>query len=182
MWWGANGGHDDFLWTHYQSEDATASILTCTTGQLIRFGFRVVVLLAGHYPWQGILDRHLPALQADSPEALILWGTEVSIAGDAVKLRGDHAAREETSYGLHLFPDLIDMNALRAGRDASAWPEREAPPTDQQHPGVCLDPNELLFGQMGEDARTASAEHGRDGISRVVEHLTDTINRYLGRI
>ena len=112
MWWGANGGHGDFLWTHYQPEEATASILVNTTKQLIRFGFRIIVLLAGHYPWQGILEKHIPPVQQAHPNTFFLWGTEMSICGEALKLHGDHAAREETSYGLCLFPEFIDMNAL----------------------------------------------------------------------
>ncbi len=180
MWWGANGGHGDFLWTHYQPEDATASILVNTTKQLIKFGFRALVLLAGHYPWQGILAKHIPLLQKEHPQTLLLWGTEMSICGEAVKLRGDHAAREETSFGLALFPELIDMDALRPGRDAAAWPNSEAPPVEKRHPGVRFDPNDPLFGQMGEDARTASAERGEAGISQVVNYLTERIEQYLG--
>jgi creatinine amidohydrolase len=179
MWWGANGGHGDFLWTHYQPEEAAASILVNTTKQLIRFGFRVIVLLAGHYPWQGILAKHLPTLQADNSDVLLLWGTEMTIGGEAVKLTGDHAARGETSYGLYLFPEFIDMDALRPGRDASAWPKGEAPPVERRHPGVCFEPNHPLFGQMGEDARNASAEHGKDGISRLVPHLVERIQTFL---
>jgi len=179
MWWGANGGHGDFLWTHYQPEEATTSILVNTTEQLIRFGFQAIVLLAGHYPWQGILTKHIPPIQENHPDILILWGTEMSICRDDIKLRGDHAAREETSYGLSLFPELIDMNALHPGRDASAWPKGDAPPLEKRHAGVCFDPNHPLFGQMGEDARTASAERGEEGIARLVSHLTETIDRHL---
>jgi creatinine amidohydrolase len=175
MWWGANGGHGDFLWTHYQPEEATASILVNTTKQLIRFGFRIIVLLAGHYPWQGILDKHIPPIQQAHPNTFLLWGTERSICGEAVKLPGDHAAREETSYGLCLFPEFIDMNALHSGRDTSVWPRGEVPPVENRHRGVCFDPNDPLFGQMGEDARTASAERGEGGISRLVAHLSDVI-------
>jgi creatinine amidohydrolase len=179
MWWGANGGHGDFLWTHYQPQEASELILVNTIKQLIKFGFRVIVLLAGHYPWQGILDKHLPTFREKHPEVLFLWGTETSIAGEAVKLRGDHAARQETSFGLYLLPELVDMRALRPGRDASAWPGGEAPPIEGRHPGVCFDPNEPLFAQMGEDARTASAERGEEAIAPLVNHLTATIKRYL---
>jgi len=182
MWWGANGGHGDFMWTHYQQEEAAESILVNTTKQLIKFGFQVIVLLAGHYPWQGILNKHLSTFQAEHPEVLFLWGTEMSIGGEAVRLPGDHAAREETSFGLSLFPELVDMEALRSGRDASAWPGGEAPPVEGRHPGVCFEPNEPLFGQMGEDARTASAERGEEGIARLVSHLTATIKRHLEKI
>ena len=180
MWWGANGGHDAFRWTHYQPEAAAASIVATTTNQLIQFGFRVIVLLAGHYPWQGILDKHLPAIRSENPDILLLWGTEMSISGGAIKLRGDHAAREETSFGLYLFPELIDMEALRPGRNAeTAWPQGEAPPKETWHPGVCFDPNDPRFGQMGDDARNATAEHGGEGISQLVPFLAGRIRDFL---
>ncbi|MBM3236771.1 creatininase family protein [Candidatus Poribacteria bacterium] len=179
MWWGANGGHGDFLWTHYQPPEASEAILVNTIKPLIKFGFRVIVLLAGHYPWQSILDKHLPTFREKHPQVLFLWGTEMSIAGEAVKLRGDHAARQETSFGLYLLPELVDMRALRPGRDASAWPGGEAPSVEGRHPGVCFEPNEPLFGQMGEDARTASAERGEEAIAPLVNHLAETIKRHL---
>jgi len=182
MWWGANGGHGDFSWTHYQPEEASGAILASTTGQLLRFGFRVIVLLGGHYPWQGILEKHIPAIQKKHPDRLILWGTEASIGGEALGIRGDHAAREETSFGLYLLSELVDMKTLRPGRGASAsWPGGQAPPVEGRHPGVRFDPNDPLFAQMGEDARTASAKRGEEAISRLVGHLTETIDRYLGK-
>lgn len=176
MWWGTGGGHGDFLWTHYQPEDAVASMLTTTTRQLITFGFRVIVFLAGHYPWQAFLDKCLPTLQEAYPETLLLWGTEASIGGEALQLPGDHASREETSYGLALFPELVDLDAMRPGRKASAsWPGGQAPPEDDWHPGVEFDSDHPLFAQFGEDARLASAERGEDGIARLVDHLENVI-------
>ncbi|MGQ9629833.1 MAG: creatininase family protein [bacterium] len=181
MWWGAGGGHGDFLWTFYQSEGAAESILVNTTNKLIEFGFRAIVLLAGHYPWQGILERNVPAIQMGHPEVLLLWGTEMSICGRGLRLPGDHAAREETSYGLYLLPELVDMGALRPGRDLSAWPGGRAPALERRHPGVCFDPGDPLFAQMGEDARTASSERGEEGIACLVSCLATEINRHLGR-
>ena len=42
MWWGAQGGHGPFLWTHYQPAGAFSQIAETTVRQLIRFGFRAV--------------------------------------------------------------------------------------------------------------------------------------------
>ena len=178
MWWGACGGHGDFSWTHYQSEEAAEEIVARTVGQLIAFGFRAVVLLAGHYPWVPLLDQRLPALQQAHPHVLLVWGTEMDIAGE-VRLPGDHAAREETSYGLALFPQWVDLDALHPGRDDFAWPQGKAPPDDERHPGVCFDPHSASFAQMGEDARTASAQRGKTAIARLVKHLAQTINEHL---
>jgi creatinine amidohydrolase len=178
MWWGAGGGHGDFAWTHYQSEGAAEEVLARTVEQLINFGFRVIVLLAGHYPWSALLDRRMPALQCKHPGVLLIWGTEMDIAGE-IRLPGDHAAREETSYGLALFSQWVDLDALRSGRDDAAWPGGKAPPVETRHPGVCFDPNDAHFAQMGEDARTASAQRGEAAIARLVKHLAQTINDHI---
>jgi creatinine amidohydrolase/Fe(II)-dependent formamide hydrolase-like protein len=166
------------MWTHYQPPEASEAVLVRTCEQLVLYGFRVIVLLAGHYPWQQILDARLPALQDAHPDILFLWGTEMNIGGD-VRLPGDHAAREEASYGLALFPRWVDLSALRSDRDASAWPLGQAPAPDTRYPGVCYDPAEPLFAQLGEDARTATAERGERAISRLVTALADVINRHL---
>lgn len=80
------------------------------------------------------------------------------------ELRPDElAAREETSYGLALFPDLVEQGALSPGRGDSAWSDARPPLYELRHPGVCFDPADPLFAQMGADARTASAERGRRG-------------------
>lgn len=181
MWWGAGGGHGGFLWTFYQPEDAAEAILARTVERLIAFGFRVIVLFAGHYPWQGVLNRHLPALAEQHPETLFLWGTEMDIGAEAVRLPGDHAAREETSYALYLHPEFVDMGALTPGRDEAAWPGGEAPPMEKDVPGLCLDPSSPCFAQYGIDARTASRERGEKAVTRLIEHLTDRINQHLGR-
>ncbi|MBN1579104.1 MAG: creatininase family protein [Anaerolineae bacterium] len=174
MWWGAGGGHGDFMWTLYQDEQAAEAILARTVESLIDFGFQVIVLLAGHYPWQALLDRHLPTLQEQHPDLLFLWGTEMDMA-EGLKLPGDHAAREETSYGLALLPEFVDLDALQPGHDRSAWPGGQAPPRESWHPGVEFDPAEPLFAQMGEDARTATTERGEKRIGQLVEAITARI-------
>lgn len=176
MWWGTGGGHDAFLWTHYQRPEAVAAMLTTTVEQLIAFDFRVIVLMAGHYPWQGILDDCLHAIQNAHKDITLLWGTEASIGGDAVPLPGDHAAKEETSYGLALFPELVDMDALMPGRnEAAAWPAGRMPPEGERHPGVVFESHDPLFAQFGEDARQGSAERGGAGLSKMEDYLAGVI-------
>ena len=179
MWWGGGGGHGDFRWTHYQPDQATTAILDATVRQLFTSGFRVVVLLAGHYPWQSLLNERVPVLAAEHPDGLLLAGTELTIGGD-LGLQGDHAALEETSYGLALFPRHIDLSALTSGRDAaSTWAGGDAPPEEGRHPGVECDPAQPLYGQLGADARDATAERGEAGISRLVAALSDRILHFV---
>ena len=179
MWWGAGGGHGPFRWTHYQEAAASASILGTTVRQLIDHGFRALVLLAGHYPWQSVLDQVVPPIRRQHPDILILAGTEVGIGGEHAPLTGDHAALEETSFGLALFPGLVDMGALRPGRGDDAWPQGHPPPEEGRHPGVCFDPDDARFAQFGEDARRASAEHGEEGLDQVVDYLASAITDHL---
>ena len=181
MWWGGGGGHDVFKWSHYQSPEAIAAILDTTARQLLDFGAHVLVLMAGHYPWQSFLDRVVPALREDYPDGLILAGTEVSICGDAVMLKGDHAAKEETSLGLALFPEFVQLEELKAGHHDDVWPPQGPPPEKKRHPSVNFDPSHPLFAQMGKDAREASAEHGEQVITAVVDHLAQTIKAFTDR-
>ena len=181
MWWGGGGGHDVFKWSHYQSPEAITTILDTTARQLLDFGAHVLVLMAGHYPWQSFLDQVVPALREDYPDGLILAGTEVSICGDAVMLKGDHAAREETSLGLALFPEFVQLEELKGGHHNDVWHPQGPPPGNKRHPSVNFDPSHPLFAQMGEDAREASAEHGEQVITAVIDHLAQTIKAFTDR-
>ena len=98
---------------------------------------------------------------------------------EGVSLPGDHAAREETSYGLALLPEFVDLDALQPGHDRFAWPGGQAPPRESWHAGVEFDPAEPLFAQMGEDARIASAERGEKHIGQLVEAVASRITDYL---
>ena len=179
MWWGGLGGHGEFMWTLYQSAGAARDIAVNTIEHLVAFGFRAIVLLMGHYPWEAILKEDLPALRAKYPHVLLIGGTEASIAPE-LGLGGDHAAREETSYGLAVLPELVDMTALRPGHDNTAWPNGQPPNQATRHPGVIFDPGGPLFAQYGEDARLASAERGETGIARLVDYVAARITAHLG--
>jgi creatinine amidohydrolase len=179
MWWGGLGGHGDFLWTFYQSEDAARAIVVNTVEHLITFGFRAIVLLMGHYPWDQIVGSQLDAIQQQHPETLILWGTEASIGRPDHLLPGDHAAREETSYGLALLPELVDMSAMRAGRDITSWPQAKPAQEPQPNPGVNFDPADPLFAQYGTDARLATAERGERALGPLIDLLAERVNQHL---
>ncbi|MCC7145020.1 MAG: creatininase family protein [Phycisphaeraceae bacterium] len=183
MWWGGEGGHGPFLWTHYQSPQAAGEIVAQTVGQLMRYGFRAIVLLAGHYPWQEILDKYLATAKEEASRrgVLMLYGHEGTIARPAVSCRGDHAAKEETSFGLALLPELVDLKALTAGRDPKQhWPEGNAATAQTIHPCTRSDVRDGLFAQMGEDARQASAEHGRKALEPMLDYLARRILDHLG--
>jgi len=183
MWWGGGGGHGGFQWTLYQPMAAPLQVAQNTLPKLISFGFRAIVLLAGHYPWRGVLQEVLPPLQEEKPEVLFVSGTEMELGRPDVSLPGDHAARWETAYGLALLPELVDMAALRDGRpESEAWPEQGPPPEAARNKGVRFDPGAALFAQAGEDARKADKQEAARLVDALVEAVAGRVERHLAAL
>ena len=87
------------------------------------------------------------------------------------ELRPDElAAREETSYGLALFPDLVAD---------SAWPDARPPPEESRHPGVCASIPQIpclrRWGRMPARLRP----RGEEGLALLVEHVASIVHAYL---
>lgn len=182
MWWGSGGGHGEFKWTLYQDPIVGEKALGTTVRKLIDFGFRAIVVIAGHYPWDGVMNRALGAVREEHPDVLLLWGIECTIGGPDLKLPGDHAARWETAYGLALLPDLVDMDSLRPGRGAKVWPNSGPPPVERQYKGVSFDAGDPLFAQLGEDPRTSSsAQEAEALLGRLADRLVAQVNEHVGR-
>lgn len=111
-------------------------------------GFRVVVLMAGHYP----LLRHAKAAEElmllRDREARVVAVTGYELVRDAIPDAGDHAGKWETSLLMVLRPECVDMSKLPS------------------------DPNEPLVG-VSNDARRASAEYGQRGVELVVQRIVE---------
>lgn len=181
MWWGGGGGHGNFKWTFYQDTDASRRIVDTTVRDLLRFGFRAIVLLCGHYPWEDFLGGTLAAIRREYPEALIISGTEINIAPDAGIPPGDHAAKRETEYGLALLPELVDLASLTPGRTTdSSWPDGKPQVPDPRYPGVVYDCASPLFAELGQDPRTSCAGDGRAQVELTTDRVTERILAYLG--
>ena len=69
------------------------------------------------------------------------------------------------------------MHAMRPGRGNEVWIDGKPPET--QHPRVVFDPNDPLFAQAGEDAREATAVHGEESTTKVVNFVTREITKHL---
>ncbi|MCC6582053.1 MAG: creatininase family protein, partial [Phycisphaeraceae bacterium] len=93
---------------------------------------------------------------------------------------GDHAAKEETSFGLALLPEFVDPSLLVDGRDPKDhWPDGDDSVAKTIYPGVCTDVGKACFSQLGVDARQASAEHGWASLSPVFDELARRIQAHL---
>lgn len=85
--------------------------------ELHSLGFKVIVLVAGHYP---LIDHARAACSifhqtrwGGQRVKTVTWAfTGHELVKDVFPTAGDHAGYWETSLGLALFPDLIDLREL----------------------------------------------------------------------
>jgi creatinine amidohydrolase/Fe(II)-dependent formamide hydrolase-like protein len=127
-------------------------VLDHSLHQIESLGFRVVVVVAGHYP---LIGPSRQVTESYNGKAKIM----PMIGYDLVKdqgYKGDHAAKWETSLLLALRPELVDTSGLKNA--------------------------ERLVGIMGEDPRNASAEYGREGINAIIQKAREKISELLGQV
>ncbi len=162
---GAGGGHTGWPSTFMVSAEPMVQIVTELLWGFERDGYRKAILISGHYPNR---TEYLDAARAayldggGTMKVLALIENEVPGAG------GDHAAKYETSYMLHLIPELVDMARLKAGRQDDLGGPDEV--VNWMVPEYAGHPN---YGLVGIDPRAhASAEVGRANTEAVIEFLT----------
>ena len=113
FFYGTGGGHVGYKWTLMLPEPQLVPLIEATLDHLARQGFKVVVLLTGHYPQEQVDMVHRLAQDAQRrhPQVKFIGLTEPEVTtpqpGDAYG--GDHAAKYETSIALALNPDWVHL-------------------------------------------------------------------------
>jgi len=158
-------------------------LIEATLDHLARQGFKVVVLLTGHYPKEQVDMVHRLAREAQGrhPHVRFIGLTEPEVttpqSGDAYG--GDHAAKYETSIALALNPSWVRLDQLTAGREPSRvtlpdTPRRDASTHDPAHP---------LYAIHGQDPRIrASKELGEKLVAEIVSRLAAQVEESLNGI
>ena len=131
--------------------------------QIKSLGFKVIVILAGHYPLLAHarsaveifnLQVHKAGLAPNEHVAWAAIGYE--LVKDLFPEAGDHAGAWETSLMMALRPDLVDLARLPR------------------------DPQAKLVAVWGKDPRThASAEFGRKAVEAIVGRIAAKIDELL---
>jgi creatinine amidohydrolase len=180
FFYGTGGGHVGYKWTLMLPEPQISPVIAATLDHLARQGFKVVILLTGHYPREQVDMAHrlARAAQERHPRVRFIGLTEPEITtpepGDSYG--GDHAAKYETSIALALNPGWVHLDRLTAGRDPGLvvlpeTPRRDAPSHDPTHP---------LYAIHGQDPRTkASAETGEKLVAEIVSRLARQVEEAL---
>ncbi|MHA1132080.1 MAG: creatininase family protein [Candidatus Helarchaeota archaeon] len=125
--------------------------------QLYKMGFRIVILLTGHYPGGQIKNVYKAAQQfsAKYEDGFALGIPEQALVTDLGYV-GDHAAEWETSIMMAINPDWVDLTRLTRNLTFSERCTRH--------------------GIMGRDPlKGASPEKGRQVIQEIVNRLATAI-------
>jgi creatinine amidohydrolase len=180
FFYGTGGGHVGYKWTLIVPELQITPLIEATLDHLARQGFKVVVLLTGHYPKEQVDMVHRLAQEAQKrhPQVRFIGLTEPEITtpqpGDAYG--GDHAAKYETSIAWALNSNWVHLDQLTAGHDPArttlpSTPRQNAPTHDPAHP---------LYAIYGQDPRTAaSKELGDKLVAEIVSRLARQVEEAL---
>ncbi|MHC4116934.1 MAG: penicillin acylase family protein [Planctomycetota bacterium] len=182
FFYGTGGGHIGYKWTLILDERKIRPLLEATLDHLAMQGFKVVVVLTGHYPHEQVDMVHQLASEAGRrhPDVTFigLAEREVTTPQPGDRGSGDHAAKYETSIGMDINPAWVRMDALTEGRNPASvtlptTPKRNAPTHDARHP---------LYAVYGQDPRTAaSPELGKKVTTEIVNRLATQVEEALAR-
>jgi len=152
--WGTRG-HEGFAGSLLLPESTIAWLVNDIINELISRGYRLIVLLTGHYPEaQGaVLQRVAQEARGVHPD--VAFVVPDIFEGHPVYPGIEHAGRKETSVGLARWPELVDMDQL-------ANPE--------------------ALQAISQDAPEASAEFGREFFDTLVEHLVKMVETELEQL
>jgi creatinine amidohydrolase len=164
VFFGAGGGHTAWPSSFMVSGAPMVQLVTELLQGFERDGYRKAILLSGHYPNR---PQYLDAARAAYLEAGGRMAVLALIENEVPGGTGDHAAKVETSYMLHLLPELVDMGRLRSGEMDDLGGADEVinwmAPRYEGHP---------CYGLVGVDPRAhASAEYGAAETERLLDFL-----------
>ena len=175
LYWGIGGGHKEYPTSVIVRDQVLAELLDEILKGLYRVGFRVYVLLTGHYPGEQIeaVRQAAERLRQAQPDAQV-WALPEYEAYPQER-RADHAARWETSILMALRPELVDMARL-VGAGAPDAPDATRTLEEMNAPGP-------LHGILGQNpARYARRELGEETINTIVDNLVAWVERALATV
>ena len=158
----------------YRHEVVSGMLVGCFE-ELEKMGFRVILVLAGHYghPQQEtIADAVATFCQASDVTVLALCETE---AVEHLGYRGDHGGPWETSMTLALLPDVVRLDAFRPG--TQDIPEYEVTPRPDRYD---FELGGFEFSWRRDLRETVTRDDARRKLEDVVGELTRRVREALG--
>lgn len=175
LYWGIGGGHKEYPASVIVRDQILPDLLDEILGGLYRVGFRVFVLLTGHYPKEQV-DAVKAAAQRlrEAHTDVRIWALPEYEAHPQER-RADHAAQWETSMLMAICPELVDMTRL-VGADSPDAPDATRTIEEMNASGP-------LHGILGRNpARYARPDLGAQTIATIVENLATWVEKALAEI
>jgi creatinine amidohydrolase len=172
LYWGIGGGHKHYPTSIIIRDEILGQLLDDILEGLVRNGFRVIVLLTGHYPGEqtSAVKEAADRLRRSHPDIRIWALAEYEAFPD--EFRGDHAAKWETSILQYLRPELVHIENLQGALEPDA-PRQTRTLEEMNAPGP-------LYGILGENpAITASKILGEETVDTIVKNLVDWVQHAL---
>jgi creatinine amidohydrolase/Fe(II)-dependent formamide hydrolase-like protein len=109
-------GFSSFQGSITYSRDTVYAVFLETFQELEKIGFRVVVAVGGHYgkPQESVLKE--AASEQMKRGEVTIWVLHEADVGEDLGVAIDHAGPWETSMGLELCGDLVDLESFRPGK------------------------------------------------------------------
>ncbi len=175
LYWGIGGGHKKYPTSIIVRDQSLGDLLDEILSGLYRVGFRVIVLVTGHYPGEQVAAVKGAAQRfAQAHADARIWALPEYEAYPQ-ECRADHAAKWETSILMALRPELVDLSRL-VGADSPDAPDATRTLEEMNAPGP-------LHGILGENpARYASPELGRETVDIIVDNLAGWVEKALAEL
>ena len=131
-----------------------------TLRQLKEWGFKAIVLLAGHYPPAQVRLMRSECRRFNKAGEAFAFGAPEQVFALDIEYYGDHAGMWETSILMAIRPELVNLSAMPGGLTAVERLEK--------------------YGVMGQDPTSeASSEKGRMAIEHIAGELADVVQRVM---
>jgi creatinine amidohydrolase len=157
------GNNDDY--TYMVSAETLCHILMELLAGFERDGWKKAILLGGHYPNYHVAAKQVAEQWASEEHTLEILPM---VENRLKEIRGDHAALDETSMMLDLYPETVDLNRI-GGREAAEGT------VDDKNDWLEAPKDHPCRGIIGADPRLATAEHGREVNDTLVAALVGWI-------
>ncbi len=151
-----------------EDEPGFLAIIRTTLKRLEDFDVKKVIIFTGHFG-----RRQLAALKLlqvawhEEKHAMQLMTLSISEC-PAVTIRGDHGAIFETSILSQLHPELVHLSKLP---DQDTHPAND--PGDDSWGDHRRDPDNVLFGILGDDPRSYDEENAKVLLETIVNWVVD---------
>lgn len=175
LYWGIGGGHKNYPASIIIRDKILSELLTDILEGLYRVGFRIYIILTGHYPAEQVeVVKKASYKFRKNHKNVFIWALPEFEAFTNKSCR-DHAAKWETSILMYLYPKLVDMRKL-IGANSPDAPDNTRNIDEMNIPGP-------LYGILGENpAKYASKKLGKETVDTIVNNIAYWVNKSLKKL